>query len=59
MGVNLDNTHISKSSAWERTKSERIRKAASIKKDFQIPEKVAVHWDGKSVCTSLEQMQRK
>ena len=47
LGEDINNTNISKSSAWRRTKEERLKLASSVKADFQKPDKLVVHWDGK------------
>ena len=47
LGVSLDRTNISKNSAWNRSKQERVRISNTIKEDFIVPEKLVLHWDGK------------
>ena len=49
IGGNIDETNISKTSAWRKAKEVRSETAARIKEDFKCPEKVSVHWDGKGV----------
>ena len=49
LGVDLDNTNISKTTAWRKSKEIRSKTAASIKEAFVCPSKVTVHWDGKIV----------
>ena len=49
LGVDINNTNISKSSAHERTKQERLKIASSVKEEYQLqkPKIMVGHWDGK------------
>jgi hypothetical protein len=47
MNGNIDDTNISRTSAWRRSKEVRAKKAEEIKDDFDCPDLVTVHWDGK------------
>ena len=47
LGVDISNTNIGRGAAWEKAKKERVKMSASIKENFQCPELVVVHWDGK------------
>ena len=49
LGVNLVQTNISKTTAWRKGRNERLRKSDNILKDFKCPDKVVVHWDGKTL----------
>ena len=51
LGVDLDETNISRTSAWRRRAQERVKKANAIKDDFVCPDKVICHWDGKTLRT--------
>ena len=42
-------TNISFTTAWQRARTERLEKAQSIKDNFNDPEFMIVHWDGKIV----------
>ena len=46
LGVNLEDTNINRGSAWQKAKKERLKLAAEIN-NFEIPERLVVHWDGK------------
>ena len=47
VGVNVRDTNISKTTAWRRTKQERLATAKAVKVKFVKPKHVTVHWDGK------------
>ena len=47
VGVNVRDTNISKTTAWRRTKQERIATSKAVKDSFVKPKHVTVHWDGK------------
>ena len=47
VGVDVERTNISKSSAWLKTQQERVKKSEAIRSQFEKPEHLAVHWDGK------------
>ena len=49
MGGDIDKTNINLYSAWNRGRQVREQKAAEIKEQFEIPSRVSVHWDGKSL----------
>ena len=51
--VDIDEVSLSKSTSWKAGKETREKTAKSIKKDFIIPEFVAVHWDTKIVHHSF------
>ena len=48
-GIGIEETNISKTTAWRRGCEERVKKAAEIKDNFSCPNKVCVHWDGKTL----------
>ena len=52
MGGNINETNISKTTAWRKAQEIRSETAANIKNNFQCPPKVTVHWDGK--CVNLK-----
>ena len=49
LGMNINDTNINKTSAWRKGQKFRKEKAESIKASFVCPEKVVVHWDGKTL----------
>ena len=49
VGVDINETNINRSTAWRKGQRVRLEKAKEIKEDFIIPEKVVVHWDGKTL----------
>ena len=49
MGVNIDDTNISKSTAWYQRSKERVKRAEKVMDEFVCPDKVVVHWDGKTL----------
>ena len=49
LGVDLNRTNISITSAHSRAKVERIRIAKIAKDEFKCPELVSLHWDGKTL----------
>ena len=49
LGVDLADTNISVTTAWEKAQSERLSIAKMVKEEFICPEKVALHWDGKTL----------
>ena len=49
LGYNLNDTNVSKSTAWYQRKKERMKRAEKVKGEFTCPDKVVVHWDGKTL----------
>ena len=49
LGVDLDQTNISKSTAWRQEQKIRLKKAEEILQDFKCPDKVVIHWDRKTL----------
>jgi hypothetical protein len=49
MNGNIYETNISNTTAWRRSQEVRTETASKIKEDFQCPDKVTVHWDGKTM----------
>ena len=49
MGGNIDDTNVSKTSAWRKSRQGRTEPAAQVKDTFKCPAKVTAHWDGKSL----------
>ena len=49
MGGNIDDTNVSKTSAWRKAKQVRTETAAQVKNTFKCPAKVTAHWDGKGL----------
>ena len=49
LGVDLADTDISFTTAWEKAQSERLSIAKMVKEEFICPEKVALHWDVKTL----------
>ena len=47
LGVHLESTNISKTSAICRAQQERIKISNTIKEDYQVPDNGVVQWDGK------------
>ena len=47
LGVDIDTTNINTSSAWKRSKQERLTMSSKIKEEFPVPPKLVGHWDGK------------
>ena len=47
LGVDISNTNISTSTAWLKGQKERLKVSANIRENFQCPDLVVVHWDGK------------
>ena len=43
----IEDTNISKSTAWRHAKKQRLIKATDIKEKFEKPDHLTVHWDGK------------
>ena len=54
--MDINQTNISKSSAWERSTQKRLQIATSIKDNFQKPERAVAHWDGK-LCKEKANLQ--
>ena len=56
LGLDIDNTYISRTSAWEMSQKKRLTVVESIKDNFQCPPKIVLHLDGKilTVTGSLE-----
>ena len=49
LGVDVEDTNISKTTAWRKAQEVRTETAAMIKEAFDCPDKVIVHWDGKTL----------
>ena len=49
LGVDIDKTNISRSTAWRKGQEARLNKSREIKDNFKCPDKVVVHWDGKTL----------
>ena len=49
MGVNLNDTNVSKSTSWYQRKKERTKRAEKVRAEFSCPDRVVVHWDGKTL----------
>ena len=49
MGVNLNDTNVSKSTSWYQRKKERTKRAEKVRTEFSHPDRVVVHWDGKTL----------
>ena len=49
LGIKIDDTNISKTTAWRKAQEVRTRTSAVIKEAFKCPNKVTVHWDGKTL----------
>ena len=49
LGVDLAKTNINKTSFWRNWQKMRLKKAEDIGQDFKCPEKVVIHWDGKTL----------
>ena len=49
LGVNIDDTNISKSTAWYQRRKERVKRAKMVMDEFGCSDKVVVHWDGKTL----------
>ena len=49
LGVDIDKTNISKTTAWRKGRETRLQKSKQIKNNFKCPDKVVVHWDGKTL----------
>ena len=49
LGIDIEKTDTSQSSSWRAAKQARTEKAKEIKENFECPEKVVVHWDGKTM----------
>ena len=49
LGVDLDKTNINKTTAGKVGKKLRLEKSADILTNFDCPDKVVVHWDGKTL----------
>ena len=47
LGVDVSDTNINRGTAWKKGQEERLKISASIKEDFECPDLVIVHWDGK------------
>ena len=48
LGVDLDKTNINQTTAWRKGKEVRLEKAKDIIASYTCPDKVVVHWDGKT-----------
>ena len=49
LGIDIDKTNISKTTAWRKGRETRLKKSKEIKDNFKCPDKVVVHWDGKTL----------
>ena len=49
IGVNIDDTNISKSTAWYQRSKQRVKRAKEVMDEFVCSDKVVVHWDGKTL----------
>ena len=49
LGVDIDKTNINQTSAWRMGQKARLEKAADILTNYDCPDKVVVHWDGKTL----------
>ena len=49
LGIDIDQTDISKTTAWRTGQKARIEKARDIIDTYECPDKVVVHWDGKTL----------
>ena len=49
LGIDLDNTNISKTSARRRGRVARLKTSKKIREDFLCPNKTVLHWDGKTL----------
>ena len=49
LGLDINNTNVSKTSAWRKGQTARIEKADQIKDNFVCPDMVVLHWDGKTL----------
>ena len=47
VGIDINNTNVSATSTWRRTRQERLDTAKAVKDDFVKPKYITVHWDGK------------
>ena len=47
--IDIGGTNINRSTAWRMGKKMRLEKAEKIKEQLQCPDKVVVHWDGKTL----------
>ena len=51
LGVDINQTNISSTTAWRKGQEARTKKSREIKEGFRCPDKVVVHWDGKTLAT--------
>ena len=49
LGIDVNDTNISKTTAWRKAQQVRTETAASIKEGYKPPAKATGHWDGKTV----------
>ena len=49
LGLDENNTNVSKTSSWRKGQTARIEKADQIKDNFVCPDMVVLHWDGKTL----------
>ena len=49
LGVDVKKTNINVGSAWKKAQIERVKIAEKVKNNFNCPERVAAHWDGKTL----------
>ena len=49
LGIDVNDTNISKTTAWRKAQQVRTETAASIKEGYKPPAKAIGHWDGKTV----------
>ena len=50
LGVNINQTNISSTTAWRKGQEVRSKKAREVKVGFRCPDKAVVHWDGKTLA---------
>ena len=48
LGIDIDETNVSKTTAWRIGGEARVKKSKDIKEVYVIPDKLIVHWDGKT-----------
>ena len=49
LGITLDDTNVNKSTAWRKGQKKRLQKSKQIREEFTCPDRVVVHWDGKTL----------
>jgi hypothetical protein len=50
LGIDINETNINKTTAWEKGRKVRLEKAQEIKDNFNCPDMVVAHWDGKTLA---------